>query len=73
LRRNIGNDFSSGKEGKIMKLYSFYCNNCGYRNIHDIKVFKCGCGKELAGILVYHKIGDTLIYDKREKRKRTAR
>jgi hypothetical protein len=30
----------------------------------------CGCGKELQGMLVYHKIGDTVIYDARQKRKR---
>jgi hypothetical protein len=29
----------------------------------------CGCGKELQGMLVYRKIGDTVIYDARQKRK----
>jgi hypothetical protein len=70
LRRDIGNDFHIGKEGKIIELYSFHCNNCGYRNIHDIKLLTCGCGKELQGILVYRKIGDTVIFDTRQKRKR---
>lgn len=70
LKRDIGNDFSRGKEEKIIELYSFHCGNCGYRNIHNIKILTCGCGKELQGILVYRKIGDTVIYDIREKRKR---
>ena len=29
----------------------------------------CGCGKELQGVLVYRKIGDTVIYDQ-DKRER---
>ena len=70
LRKNIGNDFSSGKEERILELYSFHCGNCGYRNIHDIRTLICGCGKELHGTLVYRKIGDTVIYDTTEKRKR---
>jgi hypothetical protein len=70
LKRNIGNDFRREKEGKIMELYSFHCSNCGYRNIHNIKKLTCGCDKELQGILVYRKIGDTVIYDTREKGKR---
>jgi hypothetical protein len=70
LKRDIGNDFHGSKEGKIIELYSFHCSNCGYRNIHDIKILTCGCGKELQGILVYRKIGDTVIYDARQKRKR---
>jgi hypothetical protein len=70
LKRDIGNDFNWSKEGKILELYSFHCSNCGYRNIHDIKMLTCGCGKELQGILVYRKIGDTVIYDARQKRKR---
>jgi hypothetical protein len=70
LRRDIGNDFHRRKEGKIVELHSFHCSNCGYRNIHDIKVLICGCGKELEGLLVYRKIGDTVIYDTRQKRKR---
>jgi hypothetical protein len=70
LKRDIGNDFRRGKEGKIIELYSFQCGNCGYRNIHNIKKLTCGCDKELQGILVYRKIGDTVIYDTREKRKR---
>jgi hypothetical protein len=72
LRRNIGNDFR--KEGKArigkIELYSFNCSNCGYRNIHNLKTLKCGCDKELVGILVYCKIGDTAIYDTRQKKKR---
>jgi hypothetical protein len=55
-----------------MKLYSLHCSNCDYSNIHDIndiKMLTCYCGKELQGILVYRKIGDTviLIQDKRER------
>jgi hypothetical protein len=70
LKRDIGNDFRRGKDRKIIELYSFQCGNCGYRNIHDIKKLTYGCGKELQGVLVYRKIGDTVIYDTREKRKR---
>ena len=70
LKRDIGNDFRGRREGKIIELYSFQCSNCGYRNIHDIKMLTCGCGKELQGILVYRKIGDTVIYDTRQKKKR---
>ena len=44
------------------------CNNCGYRNIHDIKMLACGCGKEVQDILVYRKIGDTVIFDTRQNR-----
>jgi hypothetical protein len=33
-------------------------------------MLRCGCGKELQGILVYRKIGDTVIYDARKKKKR---
>jgi hypothetical protein len=71
LRRNIGNDFrveQGARNGKI-ELYSFNCSNCGYRNIHNLKILRCGCAKELTGTLVYCKIGDTVIYDTREKRK----
>jgi hypothetical protein len=68
LRRDIGNDFSSkSKEGgEITELYSFHCGNCGYQNIHNIRILSCGCGKELHGNLVYRKVGDTVIYDSRE-------
>jgi hypothetical protein len=52
-----------------MELYTLHCSNCGHRNMHDIKILICPCGKELQGILVYRKIGDTviLIQDKRER------
>lgn len=73
LRKNIGNDFSSGKEGKITELYSFHCSNCGYKNIHNVKELTCGCGKQLEGKLVYQKIGDTVVYDRREGRKKRRR
>jgi hypothetical protein len=76
LRKNIGNDFGGGqKEGRtITELYSFHCGSCGYRNIHDIKTLACGCGKGLLrGTLVYRKIGDTVVYDAREKRKGNRR
>jgi hypothetical protein len=76
LKRDMGNDFSrsksdaSGREGgQVTELYSFHCGNCGYRNIHDVKVLNCGCGKVLQGMLVYRKVGDTVIYDMREKKK----
>ena len=69
LKRDVGSDFGRKNEEKILELYSF---NCGYRNIHDIKMLTCGCGKELHGIMVYRKIGDTVIYDRRLKR-RTGR
>jgi hypothetical protein len=69
LKRDIGNDFHREKDGGIMELYSLHCSNCDYSNIHDIRMFTCCCGKELQGILVYRKIGDTviLIQDKRER------
>ena len=73
LRRDIGNDFQGKKEGKIVELYSFHCGNCGYRNIHDIKMLTCGCGKELQGLLVYRKIGGTVIYDARQKNRKKGR
>ncbi len=73
LKRDIGNDFQGNKEGKIVELYSFHCINCGYRNIHDIKMLTCGCGKELQGLLVYRKIGDTVIYDARQKKRKKGR
>jgi len=70
LKRDIGSDFSESKQGKVIELYSFHCGNCNYRNIHDIKILTCGCGKELQGIVVLRKIGDTVIYDARRKRTR---
>jgi hypothetical protein len=70
LKRDLGNDFHRGKEGKIVELYSFHCSNCGYSNIHDVKMLTCGCGKELQGMLAYRKIRDTVIFDTRQKRKR---
>ncbi len=70
LKRDLGSDFRTGREGKILELYSFHCSNCGYRNIHDIKTLACGCGNELHGILVYRKIGDTVIYDTRPKKRK---
>ena len=74
LRRDIGDDFQGKKEeGKIVELYSFHCGNCSYRNIHDIKALTCGCGKELQGLLVYRKIGDTIIYDARQKKRKKGR
>ena len=73
LKRDIGNDFQRKREVKIVELYSFHCGNCGYRNIHDIKVLTCGCGKELQGLLVYRKIGDTVIYDTRQKKRKKVR
>ncbi|HEX2106160.1 MAG TPA: hypothetical protein VHF28_00370 [Nitrososphaera sp.] len=69
LKRNLGSDFSTRREGKILELYSFHCSNCGYRNIHDIKTLACGCGNGLHGILVYRKIGDTVIYDTRRRKR----
>jgi hypothetical protein len=71
LKRDVGSDFRRRKEEKIVELYSFHCGNCGYRNIHDIKMLTCGCGNELYGILVYRKIGDTVIYDTRQKRRKS--
>jgi hypothetical protein len=53
-----------------MELYSLHCSNCDYSNIHDINdIMLTCCGTELQGILVYRKIGDTviLIQDKRER------
>lgn len=68
LRKNIGDDFTRTEE-KVKELYSFHCGNCGYKNIHNMEILTCGCGKTLAGRLVYRKIGDTIIYDTREKGK----
>ena len=70
LKRDLGSDFSKRKQGEVIELYSFHCSNCNYRNIHDIKMLTCGCGKELQGMLVYRMIGDTVIYDSRQKRNR---
>lgn len=70
LRRNIGNDFGREERERIVELHLFHCGNCGYRNIHNIKILTCGCGKELEGILVYRKIGDTVVYDTTEKRRK---
>lgn len=71
LRRDIGNDFSRRSDGNkepVTELFSFHCGSCGYRNIHDVKVLTCGCGQQLQGRQVYRKVGDTVIYDTREKR-----
>jgi hypothetical protein len=70
LRRNIGNDFSRAKEDNITELYSFHCASCGYKNIHNFKIMTCGCDRQLEGSLVYRKIGNTVIYDTRERRKK---
>jgi hypothetical protein len=57
------------KDIKLIET-SFTChNNCGYRNIHDIKMLSCDCGKGMQGILVYRKIGHTVIFETRQKRK----
>ena len=69
LKKSIGNDFSRDKQA-VTELYSFRCSNCGYKNIHDAKELKCGCGSKLQGILVYRKVLDTVVYDNREKKKR---
>ena len=52
----------------MKELYSFQCGSCGYRNIHDIEEMVCGCGKQLRGKLVYRRIGDTVIYDSKERK-----
>jgi len=70
LKNDIGTDFAN-KEGKITELYSFRCGNCSYHNIHNFKELDCGCGKKVIGVLAYRRIGDTVIYDMREGRKRT--
>jgi hypothetical protein len=67
LRNDVGNDFSRPQK-KVKELYSFQCGSCGYRNIHDVSEMVCGCGKQLRGTLVYRRIGDTVIYDSRERR-----
>ena len=69
LRRNIGSDFSRGKAGQS-ELYAFRCPACGYKNVHEVKSMKCGCGAELTGSLVYRKLGDTVVYDSRSGRPR---
>jgi hypothetical protein len=69
LRNDIGTDFRR-KEGKITELYSFRCGNCGYHNIHNVKELDCGCGNKIQGLLVYSKIGDTVVYDMRARSKR---
>lgn len=73
LAKNIGNDFGVGKDA-VTELFSLHCLNCGYRNIHNLKRMTCGCGKNLDGVLVFRKVGDTVIYDTRgkarEKKKR---
>lgn len=66
LRNDVGNDFRRSE--KVKELYSFQCGNCGYRNIHDVNGMYCGCGNQLHGKLVYRKVGDTVIYDARERR-----
>lgn len=70
LRKNIGNDFGKGTESikPIKELFSFHCGSCGYKNIHDISTLTCGFGKELKGVRVYQKIGDTVVYYSRKKK-----
>ena len=70
LRKNIGNDFSKGETGTIKELFSFHCGKCGYHNIHNVKELECGCGSKLQGVIVYRKIGDTVVYDMRRGKKR---
>lgn len=65
LANDIGNDFK--KKGKTAELYSFHCGACGYKNIHDVSELVCGCGSKLKGRLVFRKVGDTAIYDARQK------
>lgn len=65
LANDIGTDFK--KKGKATELYSFHCGACGYKNVHDVSALVCGCGNELKGRLVFHKVGDTAIYDTRKK------
>lgn len=67
--RKSGNDFSKDKQA-VTELYLFRCSYCGYKNIHDAKELKYGCGSKLQGILVYRKVLDTIVYDNREKKKR---
>ena len=62
----------AGSTLRVKELYSFRCGSCGYRNIHDVKVLTCGCGNPLQGRQVYRKVGDTVIYDARERRGRGA-
>ena len=73
LKKNIGDDFDTRSEDRITELYSFHCESCGYRNIHNVKELVCGCGKQLLGNLVYRKIGDTVIYDMRQGSKKGKR
>lgn len=68
LARDIGTDFS--RPERTNELYSFHCGNCGYQNIHNVRTLVCGCGKEMQGVLVFRKIGDTVIYDSRERKNR---
>lgn len=63
----------AGSALRVKELYSFHCGNCGYRNIHDVKVLTCGCGNQLQGRQVYRKVGDTVIYDTRERKRSRAR
>jgi hypothetical protein len=57
----------------IKVLFSFHCGNCVYMNIHDIATLIGGCGKGLKGGRVYQKIGDTVVFDSRDGRKRKNR
>jgi len=69
LRNDVGTDFKK-HEDKITELYSFRCGNCGYHNIHNVKEIECGCGKKVQGLIVYRKIGNTVVYDMREGKKK---
>lgn len=66
LKSDVGNDFRRSE--RVKELYAFQCGNCSYRNIHDVNEMTCGCGKHLFGRLVYRKVGDTAIYDARQRR-----
>ena len=68
LNNDIGKDFAKRDEGRITELYSFRCGNCGYHNIHNVKELDCGCGNKVQGVIVYRKIGDTVVYDARARR-----
>lgn len=72
LKNDLGTDFSK-REDKITELYSFRCGSCGYHNIHNVKELDCGCGNRVQGVIVYRKIGDTVVYDAREGRKMKGR
>lgn len=66
----LDNDLGSGfrrVKSEVSELYSFRCEKCGYRNVHDCKILTCGCGNNMVGTLVFRKVNGIVIWDSRNK------